>query len=241
MKELKNKIKLTNTPYLRTNILTDKNGKGRPLNKIVFFDNSGEIFAINSGIIEASLQFTREDGTTYEIKQDFKNLEIFEPVKKIKVDYTTKQNFYISSKDYAENPAYNLYIYCNDAEELPKVEKLAPTTTTKMKKGETWLYNNYKITNIKGTAQHTRKATDEDIKSGRYCWESCGTILTSTEETKNEVKIQIFDKIERTKNEEKRREIQKELENIINKYISLEQALKIYEIIKANKKYIDEE
>lgn len=240
MKEFKNKIKLTNVKYLRTNILTDKNGKGRPLNKIIFFDNNGEIFAINSGIIEASLQFTRKDGTTYEIKRDFKNLEIFEPVKKIKADYTTKQNFYISSKDYAENPAYNLYIYCNDAEELPQVERLEDTTD-KMKKGETWIYNNYKITNIKGTAEHFKEATDEDIKSGRYCWESCGRILTATEETKTEIKIQNFNRIERTKNEEKRREIQKELENILNKYVSLEQALKIYEIIKANKKYIDEE
>ena len=58
MKELKNKIKLTQQQYLRTNLLTDKNGRGKPLNKIIFFDNSGEIFAINSGIIEAIIKHT---------------------------------------------------------------------------------------------------------------------------------------------------------------------------------------
>lgn len=133
-------------------------------------------------------------------------------------------------------PSYDLYIYCNERPELPQVEIL-PETKKEMSKGENWAYKNYKITNWQAITRTARPAEpNEDITNKNY-FNAYNAVYIREDKDISAFKMCLFDRIERTKEAEKRKEIENEL---INKYnITAHTALEIYEIIKANKKYFE--
>ena len=53
-----NKIKLTQNNFNRVNMLTLKNGRGKYLNKIIFFDDNGIIF-VNDGILNGKAELKK--------------------------------------------------------------------------------------------------------------------------------------------------------------------------------------
>jgi hypothetical protein len=228
-----NTIKLSQNNFLRTNILTTANGKGRYLNKIIFFDDGGVIFE-NDGILQVQVQKENKHKNKYFIEYDFRDFELIEPIKKNKVDLSTKYNFYISSLDYMGRPSYDLYIYCNNNTDSPKVTRL-DNTTREYKQGETHIYHNYLVENIKGYVFEHEKVTAETPETAPKFW------IGQDQYTHKKVYytsfvINKFERIERTAQAEKLRELEHILYKDYN--IGIEKAQKIKELLQKYKKWL---
>ena len=226
-----NTIKLSQNNYIRTNILTTANGNGRYLNKIIFYDDKGVIFE-NDGILQ--VQIKKENKHKYFIEYDFRDFELIEPIKKNKIDLSIKQNFYISSLDYMNRASFDLYIYCNSNDNSPKITQL-DNTTKEYKQGETHIYNNYLVENIRGYVLEHEKVTPETPETAHKYW------IGQEQYTNKKVYytsfvINKFERIERTKQAEKIRE----LEHILYKEYNLgiEKAQKIKELLKKYNKWL---
>lgn len=231
-----NKIKLTKQSYNRTNILTLSNGNGRQLNKIIFYDDNGIIFE-NGAILETETPRTTKNNKTYYIQHDLINFELLEPKKKNKIDLTIKQNFFVSSLNYLGDPAFNLYIYCNGGEDTPKIKELEEKAE-QMTRGEKYIYKYFLLENINAYILELRTATEKDIKENKYITIDNKFYVREKKEQTQAI-IKKFNRIERTSNAEKRREIEKELYKNYN--VSLRQAKEIYNIFKENLTAIEEE
>lgn len=91
---------------------------GKQVHRIYFYDVNGVILASRSGWLEKSYRELQENifyfGTT-----DVQEIDIVEPVKKIKKDFSIKKNFYVKAeKQYDwEDVAgkYDLYIYIDNS------------------------------------------------------------------------------------------------------------------------------
>lgn len=116
--------------YLNTNIL-----KGRELKKIIFYNEGGEIFESRYGYLERNDYPTTIDG-----------LDLSSVRKANKANFTKKDNFYISSKDYFNNLTYDLYIYTGKGGDIQIVEDFE--TSKEMKDGENWITRNLTIKGI---------------------------------------------------------------------------------------------
>ena len=115
--------------YIKTNIL-----KGRNINTIKFYNESGLIFESRQGWLERS---------TY--PETVEGFDVSNVRNARKIDYTKKDNFCISVKDYLGESAYDLYIYTGVGGDI---EILSDYETKKdMSEGETWFTRNLKIKN----------------------------------------------------------------------------------------------
>ena len=229
-----NKIKLSQNSYIRTNILTTANGSGRYLNKIIFYDDKGVIFE-NDGILQVQVQKENKQKNKYFIEYDFREFELIEPIKKNKVDLSIKHNFYISSLDYMNKASYDLYIYCNSNDnDSPKITRL-DNTTKEYKQGETHIYNNYLVENVGGYVLEHEKVTPETPETANKYW-ICQELYTNKKVYYTSFIINKFERIERTEQAEKIRE----LENILYKEYNLgiEKAKKIKELLKKYSKWL---
>lgn len=214
-------------------MLTLKNGRGKYLNKIIFFDDNGIIF-VNDGILNGKAETTNKNNQKYLFETDLKDFEIFEPIKKMKVNTELKQNFYVASVDYMGNPAYDLYIYCNNKEgNTPIIERLADRIWTP-KEGENHIYLVYKLTNICGNISKVKPANGDETHTFFI-----GQDLYTTEQQQiQEFIIEKFDHIERTEKAEKINELEHILYNDF-KILGIKQAKAICELLKKYKNYID--
>lgn len=220
------KIKLSKG-YTRTQILSLSSGKGRYINKIIFYDKMGVVCELG-GYIEGYIEFINKNGKPYTIERDIENLEIFEPIKKNKIDLSIKNNFYISSTHSTwGGVAYDLYIYCNDGESYPKVTQIEEKATY-ITNGESHIYKQYLFENIKGTATQMEQATAKEINSPDTIY-SGGEYYKLSQKECTKFIVKKFDRIERTAKAEKIREIEHILAQKYKLY-SISQAKEIAEI-----------
>ena len=116
--------KIISEKYIKTNIL-----KGKYLNNIIFYDEGGEIFRSKYGYLER---------TTY--PETIEGFELSSVRKALKINFTKKNNFFISSKDYLNKPAYDLYIYTGNGGDIEILKDFE--TSHEMGEGETWFTRN---------------------------------------------------------------------------------------------------
>lgn len=227
------KITLSQNNFLRTNILTTANGKGRYLNKIIFYDDGGVIFE-NDGILQVQVQKENKNKNKYFIEYDFKDFELVEPIKKNRVDLSTKYNFYVSSLDYMNKPSYDLYIYCNNGNDNPKITQL-DNTTKEYKQGETHIYNNYLVENVGGYVLEHEKVTPETPETAHKYWIGQDQ-YTNKKVYYTSFVINKFERIERTEQAQKIRDLEHILYKDYN--IGIEKAQKIKDLLKKYSKWL---
>lgn len=102
----------------------------KEVGKITFYNEQGVICRVNQGWLE--------DSSTI-VPTDTIGLEIGEVKKKIKKDFSKKENYYMSlGKDWDGRTKYELFIYVEDYEKLEDKKE-------EMTKGYFYIYEYYKI------------------------------------------------------------------------------------------------
>ena len=141
---------------------------GKKVHRVYFFNENGVIFNTRSGWIEKSYQDLKED-VTYFGSVDVLEIDIQEPVKKIKKDLSIKKNFYIKAERVADwerlydlKDEYDLYIYVGDVVKVEKTKELTreEENTTYM---ATVQYIEYLITGL--TAEPFKVITQNTLKT----------------------------------------------------------------------------
>ena len=88
----------------------------KEVNNIIFYDDNGIITEVKQGWLEGS------QSQKFIFLKDVEQIDIDTPIKRIKVNLTRKENFYIPVKNYIDESCYCLYLYV-DGEKI-KVENL---------------------------------------------------------------------------------------------------------------------
>lgn len=169
----------------------------KEIKRIKFYNEKGVIFTVNQGWLEdVSQSFTL----------DTKSIEVGDLKKKIKKDFSKKENFYISlGKDWDNVVKYEVYIYLDSYKK--EIEK------DEMNSGYFYVYEKYLL----------------PLKNKR------GTGFWAEEEWHDEILIKFYSHSERTEENQKMCDLQERIEKKINKYLTMDEIEYIVEEYKKTK------
>lgn len=144
------------------------------------------IYKDNKIVVSAGYCFEMPMSDNYTTTKDVVGIDLTEPKRANKIDLTRDYNFYIPKKNYFNETVYELYINAKDIEILEETE-----FENEIEKGYKYIYKRLKIKNNVGNFEIYENYGDKQTKET--------DIIT----------IQVFDRIEKTKEYEKQQEFVK--------------------------------